>query len=766
MKVFLIKNSSIDAKNIIEHNNNFLLVEQYLEVNTNYNSNDFENLISIDIKDMEIEQLQFSKIFTNGNKNGDFILEDVSLLNGAIIENHPFIKQKSYWLIEKKKIINSDECEITFIFHSSQTWGIGKLNLEMPLQIEKKHFNYVGQFLDPSNRSPNKLKTDSIFREMQPSGDIDIIATKKNNFFKNEAELKIIQKWLIEKWVVVTIKKDDDVLTFYDETGEVPFDDKDGFNILVEPTNSELNNNKIRYKYPNLYINLYVPLLEAAPEVPFNIGGKIISINGLFQLNQIIKNEYVYDLKIIDNLPSNKLSLNDNDEIEGFDLYAKIKDAGGYWFADRVISKENSQVSYSPISEQKSKLLYDFKLVDKNYNNDLMFESNQILELNFEPFKYFTFEFYSEVIGTGWHLNNNQLRFLPKVNQELFKRNFNYAPYSLEYIDEVDVLFGSKFNKTKRSILLPVDNDAWMQYNQQKLIRGTGEFIDIASTTAGAAATGFSVGGFPGAIIGAGIGFGLSTIETILNQQAIKQTPNTAQGSATEINTEALSGYDSKSITIYEPIDSQIKKLAFEFHKEGIWCYNFNFTIDSIDDLLPKDRFNFLKLSKLAQISVIKNDLDDVYRKNYLENFQNGITLWNWNTKGKAFIFDYKIKNPDRNNNMMDETILYEGSGVKEQTHNFVEPIENFQFLEIRLYDNDGDNNEYINLFITTNNLIGAKGTKRIWVPYGIGDNHSLDADIRLTSTTIYHTAITSSLTNPWMIVKGINRIVDINNKN
>ena len=92
MKIFLIKDSKLLADRAISHNNDFSVLEHYLETKTNYSKQDFESEEFKTRNGKQISELNFKETFDHDTSNGSLDVDNVNLYDAAVIYDYPFFK--------------------------------------------------------------------------------------------------------------------------------------------------------------------------------------------------------------------------------------------------------------------------------------------------------------------------------------------------------------------------------------------------------------------------------------------------------------------------------------------------------------------------------------------------------------------------------------------------------------------------------------------------------------------------------------------------
>ena len=89
-----------------------------------------------------------------------------------------------------------------------------------------------------------------------------------------------------------------------------------------------------------------------------------------------------------------------------------------------------------------------------------------------------------------------------------------------------------------------------------------------------------------------------SLATTAIQNKKAQLQPDKIQGSADLVYTEMLGRFDSKTLTVHEINDREKEPIAYEIHVNGTYTHDTPYLINSIDELLPRDRFNVIKLSE------------------------------------------------------------------------------------------------------------------------------------------------------------------------
>ncbi len=322
--------------------------------------------------------------------------------------------------------------------------------------------------------------------------------------------------------------------------------------------------------------------------------------------------------------------------------------------------------------------LFNFK---KNESVTTLFKWDQILELQFEPFKKFAMGYITEEADNGYTWSNNDLKRLHTPAEPLSLRrspSWGTGEDSIIdiFLDQWDDNHGftnavelRPFGfKLKKSLPFPIVSSAWANYNEQKKFRA---FQDFGKPIAGMAKRGATTaaaiaipGGLAakGAAKGAKAMLGASSVakmgsgvggimSSVAKRKAIKNKPDQPQGAATDLLGEIASRLDSKALTIYRLQSKELEAQALDFHKYGADHFNYFYKYEATDEsrnyLLPKKRFNYLKLS---EFKIKPSHLNKDILNAYATQLEAGLTFWIWNydVNIQNEIFDYKWANPDK----------------------------------------------------------------------------------------------------------------------
>ncbi len=642
MKIQLIKNTGLTLKNKIQHNGDIKPLEDYLAT-LGY---DPDFLTQKERTGKTLTQLTFSETFINGNDN--FNIEDIANYDYAVVENYNYLPNiKSFWVITAKRLDSSKNWTIKFEIDLVATFGTSKLNLDNPLSISRKHINIFNEF---ESYGDKKIKENSILKHRQPSNDFEIKSKAYKDIFYNDLEEKFKNELGIEYWGIYT------------------YSAKDSETVIANNTwlkGSILNaEGKVEYTDEVKITNADAELLT-----PFKTGGGKISVNNLGStaelyswdssenFKKLIKNPKIKSFKIIDFLPINTIT------IKNGSIYSKEDVDGIYYSSLQIVDTNDNLINPKPedivgfetlagyskeILKQeykpKENILFDFEYADTYFSDDdinNLWTSNQQIEIQFSPFKEFEIGYEIESPYSNNVFSNNDLDILPTKDKPLFNRIYTFSSTSNTFVNElINKTNGATIEKTTRSSEVPLLTDKWEEFNLQKKNRIAQQF-GLPAASAGA---GFVVGG----PVGAAVGLGLSTGGTILKNQKLKNTPATVNNANTDFRSDSIStGINSKRLYIHQPDEKTKNSLAFEFHKFGLFHFYMSDKYN-LNNLLPKYRFNYLELSPNATTENTK-DLDLSYAKKYIEQLQNGIVFWNYESDSqRKYILDYNYKNPDK----------------------------------------------------------------------------------------------------------------------
>lgn len=660
MRVFLLRNTGITRTRTIEHNNDFTIVEDFLSKTSNYDIGlmDDESISGLSKRTLtKLKSLSFTETFNDNKDNGGLDILKINEYDSAIVKGYKLFPNisKTFWRIKNVIYISGGQYTLDFELDISTTFGISLLDFSNSKpKFERKHIAYKKQFFDLENYG---LNSSSILREHQPKGEEQIFYHPTDVKLTNPAIEEIKAKWGFEYWIVFTMRRDG-------VEGETE-------NIDLAFSTRNNTNTDSRQRLETASFQVFVPISNQDITIELSDGDGTITMNGYKTYSINKGNPALENARIIDWPPVNDMYI-DGDKL----IVPGILNFGDIDKEVAIISPEISKdKSRTPlhIPQDEMDRLFDWVPAESDFEIDgeNQFETKHILDLEFFPFKEFEIGFYSEYENSGWTFENNMLRYLIKKNAPLFYRSFAFGENDWGVVDVLTdakdsygLQYGSAVNKIKRTLQYPLFNDVWKEYTQQRLVQGAQQFLIPVGV-------GFLNGGIKGGLAGAGI----ASVSTALRNIEMKNKPDTAQGSADIINIEQMEYFDTKAIKVKQLQFETRNRIAFEFHKFGTYHYNNNIKIESIEDLLPNERFNYLKLSKIENLEILKNkNLPEIVLKSFLDVLKTGITYWVWgndqkdatypdlellpsstlipaqnkNTIRNTLIFNYNIKNPEK----------------------------------------------------------------------------------------------------------------------
>lgn len=628
MKIQLLKNVTILDKNKINHNGNFAIVEEYIKSNSEPSYDpEFISKGEMNLNGKTIQQTKFSATFIHG-ENG-FNTKEISNYNSAVIFDYPYLPDiKSFWIIKSKKLESSNSWTINFEIDLFTTFGISKIDLSKPIRISRKHISDYDQF--ESGTIASKLKADSILRHQQPSNDFQFITQKKPSIFYNEREDKLKNNLGLNESIFLIWTLGLDMFSdVWDSATFVAYGNKTyaGDFYLSNPD-----------------IQIITPLGEKQIKYKDDASSDVYESRPRILFEKWLDDSRVLSAKVVDFLPDPALNTTtETSDILTLDesgtmLVASTTESNSvFGFAKSNKGFENMGVVYK-INED----LFDYEITNLDFSEeaDISWNKKQVIALQFEPFRSYEIGISTEEFGSNNSFSAGDLEYMPIKDLELLSRKWSYSTQEFSIIDEIlNKDRGNEFYKLNRSFDLALATDPWKEANQQKLNR----VAQNIALPAASAAAGAAVGG----PAGAAVGFGLSTTNTILKNQKLKNTPDTITSTSSDLRTEALAGYNTRTLKIRKPDNFSETILAQELHKYGLYHFEAQLKLTE-QELFPKYRFNYLEISPMESTDIIK-DLDQEYKEIYLKQLQNGIVVWDYDNEVKREHFlNYEIKNPDR----------------------------------------------------------------------------------------------------------------------
>lgn len=635
MLIYLFKNTQLNKqRTILQIEDN---LNEYLQhVDPNFSIQNKENW-----KKINGDKITFDSFKDSFN--------DYEEVDYAIVQFYPFNKnQYTYFFIKKVDFNSGGNYEMTFEMDYISTFPLKNvISLDKKIRMQQGHLRQDANFY-----ANDLLRKNAFVRQLQPTEPFELINKKYLNMLYNEKLDLIASNKGVDKWIVFSMNN------------EIVGQNQGRYTTKLKPTATT----KEALSYPTNTQSIsedfnmfFLPLSDE--DLIINIADNTTTDKDQKFNSQEFYNYWKDEAKaewatIIDFPPVNTIYW---DEVftkltitgESYFIKPSVDQVDGAINNVALTAGKNGYSSKNAITEyvvRDNKIIFNYEKMDDIWDlDDNNWTEEQELILNFDPFKNFEIGYFSESSGTNiiWNLNNQT--FLdkhsplhPLVRRKLTPTNFP----DINFVDEIGdnfinefaelpaYLYGDVISQTNKNLFLPLINNAWKVYNTNKASRIITDF----GLPSAALATGAKLGS-PIATAG----FGLSIISTINKRQTIKHTPDTFKNSAIELNTELLSGFDSKTLTVHEPIATHKTRLANQFHKFGWYLFNNFFTIEKI--LLARSRFNFFQISVDENSDIFNKNLDVIYEDKYLQLLKNGITFWNFSKNYENFrkenIFKY-----------------------------------------------------------------------------------------------------------------------------
>lgn len=634
MKIKAYSNTNIKPNQIININD----LEFYLK------NKEYTNL---EIKASKITATVIVLPITDKINNFDFF----------IIENFPYYNKKNtYWNLINKDFQNNTEETTTYLYalqiQPFLTFSFKEMFNDNIADISNMHINEFDQF---ENYEELILKDKNYFQnDLMAPTQLSYQSTMDNNIILSNDEKivftskeKINFEWT-NKWVIAEVKQKDG-------SGSSIIEPKVRSEIIAQVDKPDRVHERLQtetfysiFPFPKSG-DAYADIVLITTE-----NEKQIALYQAVRWKEYRSNPNVNNIIILDYAPSNNIKT-----ISGgggqFPLWEMGKGfkgikndvSGQDWLQYEYLSNETVSTTFST-----TKPLFNWIPETKNYkgNEEDNFKLENSIYINFDPYKNYNIGIFTESYNSGWAFTLNFNRSLD-TTKFLFDRIFNPALNIFELIDDrrKNTYINNALSKTKRNLLAPQWTDTFLKNNQNKMFYGLTDYLMPA------AALGLAAINVPGAIVAGITAFGLGATKTFINRQNQKNTPDTATQAATELISELIVGYNTRSLIINKMPDYILWNIAFEYHKLGANFINKKIKLnnDFANNFYnTKQRFNFIKFSNLVSNRIFDNSIINLLelQKLILILGMQGLHFWNykneWSEILKNYIFNYNIKNP------------------------------------------------------------------------------------------------------------------------
>lgn len=211
------------------------------------------------------------------------------------------------------------------------------------------------------------------------------------------------------------------------------------------------------------------------------------------------------------------------------------------------------------------------------------------------------------------------------------------------YVDNYCGDTGKFYNLTNATINeLPLMSDAYISYlSQSKATATTGVAINTIAGV-GSLAFGIATGGL-GLVAGLGVAgsIGMDIANQMLQKQDLKQTPDNVRVAGNNAEFDILDNNFKITKSLFTIKEEFYKRIFNYLYHYGYACNNFK-----TPDLKSRYYFNYIKTIGV----VIKTGIDNVYKQQLEDIYNNGVTLWHYrNANTFKGVNNYDYENVETN---------------------------------------------------------------------------------------------------------------------
>ena len=211
------------------------------------------------------------------------------------------------------------------------------------------------------------------------------------------------------------------------------------------------------------------------------------------------------------------------------------------------------------------------------------------------------------------------------------------------YVDNYCGDSGKFYNLTNATINeLPLMSDAYISYlSQSKATATTGVAINTIAGI-GSLAFGIATGGV-GLVAGLGMAgsIGVNIANQMLQRQDLKQSPDNVRVAGNNAEFDILDSNFKIRKSLFTIKDEFYKRIFNYFYHYGYACNNFK-----TPNLKSRYYFNYIKTIGV----VIKTGIDNVYKQQLEDIYNNGVTLWHYrNVETFKGVNNYDYENVETN---------------------------------------------------------------------------------------------------------------------
>lgn len=576
----------------------------------------------------------------------DIDSSEIQYYTSALIKDHPLYEGYSLWIIKNHKYKNQNNFICKLHISILNTKGIKNL-IKLKdnfINITRKHKGYNEDFTD------DKLNRDSIFRELQPSININLkpnITDDDTIQIENDKGLAdLYTDYPSGYWIIATLDPYDNIIF---QTKYIGKNQKAQISLNTITILFYCSNDKDQIKY-NASWNGTDP--------------NIISVDSVQLINdiQLLGNKIIYSIVLTD-IPPYKIKYDKETKTINYDKNNKptfLSNLAPYW-------KDNTTKEffglYSPTITDDNcwhryhvkniKTLWDYEKTTPTYNkeSDILFNGKQLLEKQFSPFKQFSLGLNLEFAVSGNIFNNNDR--LDPSDPNIFEATFTGMPVeSTILIKFLNLINNQQYRQFKRSIELPLDNNDYINVSQNKKSFAVSNFLMPLKDAAITGGIGMASGDPVVAGAMAAIGFIGGEIGNIMHYWTQQENYNTNTNIATDFTTLTYTDFSLKSLFVWKLKENMDNKISMQLHKNGISFFDLPYLFENWKQFLPKDRFNSVSLS-------VSNSMDMLYIQKFNTEITKEITklltkrveVWNYDKKTpdrNKLMFQYNYKNPDK----------------------------------------------------------------------------------------------------------------------
>lgn len=348
----------------------------------------------------------------------------------------------------------------------------------------------------------------------------------------------------------------------------------------------------------------------------------------------------ILSIKLLDYSPINYLVTKENLTITFF----------GRGRISTIKSSETQDIDYNLINITSEDLLTDVnddsrrEINTINLNFDFNLDINNLKDIKNEPKLLISpYHFYKLSNNNGNELDINivglenykeiQIYHIPNITP-LSKELYYIKNY---YNDKLGLFYNLVDNNVNE---MPLANDKWIDYlSQNKASATAGVAVNL-----GASALTTAIGAFtanPLAIAGGVLSFGQSVANTILKQQDIKKSPDTARNLGNNASFNLARQLPSLQLEEFE-IEENFKTTLFNYF------YHYGYKCNDFKKPNTRSRYYFNYIKTIG--ANIKTEIDADFRAEIANIFNNGITIWHYRTAGTfKGINNYDYENVETN---------------------------------------------------------------------------------------------------------------------